>query len=265
MINIKSATEIIKMRKACQIVAELLDELETMIRPGVSTLEIDQYAESFIRAKGAVPAFKNYEVDGLPPYPAAICASVNQGIVHGIPSNQKILVEGDIIGIDVGVLCDGYHGDGARTYAIGEIKTEARNLMDVTLASLFKGIAQAREGKRVGDISAAIGEHIRQAGYYVADNLTGHGIGRHLHEEPQIPNSGEWGRGPRLRAGMCLAIEPMVNIGTNRVREIGWEFESADGSLSAHFEHTILVTKTDPEILTKVPGFPIELGMTDKR
>ncbi len=251
MIIIKSAKELEKMRKSNQMVAQLLSALSAEIRPGVSTRELDSFADDFIRSRGAVPSFKGYTADGLPPYPAAICASVNQGIVHGIPASKKILEEGDIIGIDVGVYYEGFHGDGAWTYAVGKISPEAERLMHITRAALEKGIAEAREGNRVGDISAAIGDYVQSCGYFVADNLTGHGIGRSLHEEPQIPNFGVRGRGPRLRKGMTLAIEPMVNIGTNRVREIGWEFFSADDSLSAHFEHTILVTDTDPEILTK--------------
>ncbi|MDD2332693.1 MAG: type I methionyl aminopeptidase, partial [Candidatus Cloacimonetes bacterium] len=234
MIIIKSAKDIDKMRKSNQIVGLLLAMLASQIRPGVSTRELDDFAEDFIRSRGAVPSFKGYQADGLPPFPAAICASINQGIVHGIPSTKKVLAEGDIIGIDVGVYCDGFHGDGAHTYAVGNVSREAERLMQVTRTALERGIAAAREGNRVGDISAAIGEYVQSAGYYVADNLTGHGIGRHLHEEPQIPNSGTRGRGPRLKKGMTLAIEPMVNIGTNRVREIGWEFFCADDSLSAH-------------------------------
>lgn len=242
------------MQASCQIVADLLDSLAQAIRPGVNTLELDALAYDFIRSRGGKPAFKGYRVPGLNPFPGTICASVNSGIVHGIPSEKVVLKEGDIIGIDVGVLKDGFYGDGARTYAVGRISAEAQRLMDATLESLKRGIASARDGNRVGDISHAIGSYVSALGYYVADNLTGHGIGRELHEEPQIPNSGTPGRGPRLKAGMTIAIEPMVNVGTNRVKEVGWEFFVADDSLSAHFEHTILITAAEPIILTQASG-----------
>ncbi|HPV00598.1 MAG TPA: type I methionyl aminopeptidase [Candidatus Cloacimonas acidaminovorans] len=250
MIYIKTPAEIEKMRKSCRIIGELLDALETIIRPGISTLEIDKFAEDFIGSRGGKPSFKGYRVDGLPPFPGSICASVNEQIVHGIPSAKKILQDGDIIGIDVGVVLDGYNGDAARTYRVGKISAEAEELLQVTKEALERGISAAIPGNRVGDISYAIGSFVAFRGYYVADNLTGHGVGRNLHEEPQIPNTGKPGRGPRLSAGMTLAIEPMVNIGTNRVLENGWEFKVADNSLSAHFEHTILVTDDKPEILT---------------
>lgn len=250
MIYIKTPAEIEKMRKSCRIIGELLDALETIIRPGISTLEIDKFAEDFIGSRGGKPSFKGYRVDGLPPFPGSICASVNEQIVHGIPSAKKILQDGDIIGIDVGVVLDGYNGDAARTYRVGKISAEAEELLQVTKEALERGISAAIPGNRVGDISYAIGSFVAFRGYYVADNLTGHGVGRNLHEEPQIPNTGKPGRGPRLSAGMTLAIEPMVNIGTNRVLENGWEFKVADNSLSAHFEHTILVTDGKPEILT---------------
>ncbi|HPI42220.1 MAG TPA: type I methionyl aminopeptidase [Candidatus Cloacimonas acidaminovorans] len=250
MIYIKTPAEIEKMRKSCRIIGELLDALETIIRPGISTLEIDKFAEDFIGSRGGKPSFKGYRVDGLPPFPGSICASVNEQIVHGIPNAKKILQDGDIIGIDVGVVLDGYNGDAARTYKVGKISAEAEELLQVTKEALERGISAAIPGNRVGDISYAIGSFVAFRGYYVADNLTGHGVGRNLHEEPQIPNTGKPGRGPRLSAGMTLAIEPMVNIGTNRVLENGWEFKVADNSLSAHFEHTILVTDNKPEILT---------------
>ena len=250
MIYIKTPAEIEKMRKSCRIIGELLDALETIIRPGISTLEIDKFAEDFIGSRGGKPSFKGYRVDGLPPFPGSICASVNEQIVHGIPNAKKILQDGDIIGIDVGVVLDGYNGDAARTYKVGKISAEAEELLQVTKEALERGISAAIPGNRVGDISYEIGSFVAFRGYYVADNLTGHGVGRNLHEEPQIPNTGKPGRGPRLSAGMTLAIEPMVNIGTNRVLENGWEFKVADNSLSAHFEHTILVTDNKPEILT---------------
>jgi len=240
------------MRQSCLILARLLESLHEQIKPGISTWEINNFADSFIRKQGAVPSFKGYTVPGLPPYPGAICASVNAVIVHGIPSKNVILKEGDILGVDVGVYLDGYHGDAAFTYVVGTVSDIAQKLLKVTQKSLEIGINAAVEGNRVGDISASIGEYVAANGFYVADNLTGHGIGRDLHESPQIPNSGQRGKGPRLQKGMTLAIEPMVNIGTNHVHEKGWEFSTADNSLSAHFEHTILITDGQPEILTRI-------------
>ncbi|MCK9557650.1 MAG: type I methionyl aminopeptidase [Candidatus Cloacimonetes bacterium] len=251
MIYLKSPSEIEKIRAACKIIAELLDSLEEMMKPGISTWELDAFAESFIRNRGGRPAFKGYQIPGLKPFPGTLCTSPNSVIVHGIPSRKVVLEEGDIIGIDVGVIKDGYYGDAARTYGIGGISSEASRLMEVTEAALAIGIRAAVAGARVGDISSAIGSYIRTQGYYAADDLTGHGVGRELHEEPQIPNTGRAGYGPRLKAGMTVAIEPMVNIGTNRVIEKGWEFMVADGSLSAHYEHTILISDAEAEILTK--------------
>lgn len=252
MIYLKSPDEVKKMRNSCLIIAQLFDSLQDMIKPGLTTLEIDSFADDYIRTKGGVPSFKGYTIPGLPPYPGAICASVNSVIVHGIPSKDVVLKEGDILGIDVGVYKDGYHGDGARTYTIGAVNNVTQKLLDVTKRSLEIGISMAVAGNRVGDISSSIGDYVKAHGYYVADDLTGHGIGRELHESPQIPNSGQKGKGPRLQQGMTLAIEPMVNIGTNKVREKGWEYSTADNSLSAHFEHTILVTNGQPEILTRL-------------
>jgi len=251
MIYLKSHNEILKIRAACQIVGQLLDLLSNMIEPGISTWELDHFAESFIRDSGGKPAFKGYQIPGLKPFPGTLCTSPNSVIVHGFPSKKVILKEGDIIGIDVGAIKDGYYGDAARTYAVGKVSEEASRLMEVTRTALSKGISAAVDGARVGDISYAIGSYITEQGYFAADDLTGHGVGRELHEDPQIPNTGRRGYGPRLQAGMTLAIEPMVNIGTNRVKEKGWEFSVADGSLSAHFEHSILVTNAEAEILTK--------------
>ncbi len=251
MIYIKSPSEVTKIRKASQIIGELLDTMASMISPGISTWELDKFAESFIRERGGKPAFKGYKIPGLKPFPGTLCTSPNSCIVHGIPSKKVILKEGDIIGIDVGVVKEGYYGDAARTYAVGQISAEAAKLMAVTRTALAKGIQAAVDGSRVGDISYAVGSYIASQGYFPADDLTGHGVGRELHEDPQIPNFGRAGYGPRLAAGMTLAIEPMVNIGTNRVIEKGWEFFVADGSLSAHFEHSILVTDAEAEILTK--------------
>ncbi|NLO43629.1 MAG: type I methionyl aminopeptidase [Candidatus Cloacimonetes bacterium] len=251
MIYQKSPAEIDKIRTASMVIAELFDELRKMIEPGISTLELDGFAESYIRDRGGRPAFKGYQIPGLKPFPGTLCTSINDCIVHGIPSRKAILKEGDLIGIDVGVVKDGYYGDAARSFAVGEVSEEAIRLMQITEQALARGIDAARAGNRVGDISHAIGSYILEQGYFAADNLTGHGVGRQLHEEPQIPNTGRAGYGPRLMPGMTLAIEPMVNIGTNRVKEKGWEFFTADGSLSAHFEHTIAITDADALILSK--------------
>lgn len=251
MIYQKSPAEIEKIKAACIVIAELFIELEKMIKPGISTLELDRFAESYIRDRGGRPAFKGYQIPGLKPFPGTLCTSINDCIVHGIPSGKEVLKEGDLIGIDVGVVKDGYYGDAARSFGVGEVSIEAIRLMEVTEEALARGIDAARAGNRVGDISYAIGSYILEQGYFAADNLTGHGVGRELHEEPQIPNTGRAGYGPRLMPGMTLAIEPMVNIGTNRVKERGWEFFTADGSLSAHSEHTIAITDSDALILSK--------------
>ncbi|HHE38995.1 MAG TPA: type I methionyl aminopeptidase [Candidatus Cloacimonetes bacterium] len=250
MIHIKNAAEIVKMRESNRIVAQLLQNLEDYIKPGISTLEIDKIAEDYILSQGAKPAFKGYVAYGLSPFPASICASVNSCIVHGIPSRKIILKEGDIIGIDVGTFKNGFCGDGARTYKVGEVSRKAEELMEITKQALNAGIEQAKHGARIGDISSAISSLVKKKGYFVADNLTGHGIGKKMHEEPIVPNFGIRGKGPRLKKGMTIAIEPMVNIGTHRIHEKGWEFFVADDSLSAHFEHTILITEGEPEILT---------------
>jgi len=251
MITIKNNSEIAKMRESNRIVGLLLHKLGDIIKPGISTYDIDKFANELIRNESGKAAFKGYSVPGLPPFPAAVCSSVNSCIVHGIPSKKKILNEGDIIGIDVGVYKDGYYGDAAKTFQVGEISEQAVALMAVTREALKRGISQARDGARVGDISHAIGSYVMSQGYFVADNLTGHGIGTSLHEDPIVPNIGVKGKGPRLKKGMTIAIEPMVNIGTNRVIENGWEFLVADGSLSAHFEHTILITENEAELLTE--------------
>ncbi len=251
MITIKNNSEIAKMRESNRIVGLLLHKLDAIIKPGISTYDIDKFADELIRNEAGKAAFKGYSIPGLPPFPAAVCSSVNSCIVHGIPSKKKILGEGDIIGIDVGVYKDGYYGDAAKTFQVGEISEQAIALMAVTREALKRGISQAKDGARVGDISHAIGSYVMSQGYFVADSLTGHGIGTSLHEDPVVPNSGVKGKGPRLRKGMTIAIEPMVNIGTNRVIENGWEFYVADGSLSAHYEHTILITDNEAELLTK--------------
>lgn len=254
MISIKNDQEIEKIREANRIVGLLLYDLENIIKPGISTWELDRFAEDLIRREGGFPAFKGYTMPGLTPFPSTLCTSLNSGIVHGLPSSSVILQTGDIIGVDVGVLKDGFYGDAARTYRVGKVSAEAEQLLKVTLEALSRGIAHAREGLRVGDISHAIGSYVTACGYFVADDLTGHGIGKKLHEEPIIPNFGERDKGPRLKKGMTLAIEPMVNIGTNRVIEKGWEYFVEDGSLSAHYENTVLITEGEPEILSVYKG-----------
>jgi len=250
MIKIKNSSEITKMRESNRIVALVLDEMVKYVKPGISTDELDKIALDIIKKEGAKPSFKGYSIPGLPPFPGALCISINSMIVHGIPQTKRILKKGDIVSIDVGAYKNGYHGDSAHTYCVGEVSPEAIKLLDVTKEALRLGILEAKPTNRVGDISNAIGQYVKENGFYVADSLTGHGIGKDLHEDPSIPNSGTKGRGSRLKAGMTIAIEPMVNVGTNLVKENGWEFTTADNSLSAHFEHTILITNDEPEILS---------------
>ncbi len=250
MISIKSGSEIEKMREANKIVGDLLDYLEGQLHAGMSTWQINKISREFILDAGAKPAFKGYSVPGLPPFPGDVCTSVNDAIVHGIPSKKRILQDGDIIGVDVGTHLDGFYGDAARTYAIGEVSVADKRLMKITKEALDTAVAMARNGNRVGDLSAAIESVAIKNGYFPADYLTGHGIGRSLHEDPSIPNVGRKGTGARLKAGMTLAIEPMFNMGTNKIIENGWECLVADGSRSAHFEYTVLVTEDAAEILT---------------
>ena len=245
----RTREEIDKLRKAGQLVAKTLRELGGAVRPGVTTSELDQLAESFIRDHGAEPAFKGYRG-----FPASICPSVNDEVVHGIPGS-RLLREGDIVGMDVGVKLDGFYGDAALTFPVGEVSDEARRLLEVTREALMLGIAQARAGNRVGDISSAVQTCVEGHGYSVVRALVGHGIGREMHEEPAVPNFGPAGRGPRLMTGLVLAIEPMVNIGGFEVvtRSDGWTVATKDGTLSAHFEHTVAVGPEGPEILSVVP------------
>ncbi len=248
MVILKSLQEIEKIRKACLIVANVLETIRTKVQEGVTTKELDDFAEQFIRDAGAKPAFKGYRG-----YPCSLCTSVNEQVVHGIPSKGVMLKQGDIISIDVGAVVDGFYGDAAITVPVGSITNEAERLIKVTEESLLKGIAEARPGNRLYDISAAVQSHVEAHGFSVVREFVGHGIGRNLHEDPQIPNFGDRGGGPRLRAGMVLAIEPMVNAGgcVTRVKEDGWTAVTADGSLSAHFEHTIAVMADGPLILTR--------------
>ncbi len=251
MIVLKSPAEIAKMRKACAIVAETLLKLEEAARPGVTTQDLDRLAEEALHAAGATPAFKGYRG-----YPAVLCVSINSEVVHGIPSPRRVLKEGDIVGLDFGAIVDGYYGDSAITVGVGRVSPEAERLMRVTREALEKGIEQARPGNRLIDISGAVQDHAEAHGYSVVREFVGHGIGTRLHEEPQVPNyrlSGPHSR-VRLSEGLVLAIEPMVNAGGPEVRvlEDGWTAVTKDGSLSAHFEHTLAVTAKGPVVLTRV-------------
>ena len=247
MISIKSAREIELMREAGRILAIVHDELEKALRPGMTTKEIDRLGEEVIRSYGCIPSFLNYNG-----YPASICVSVNDEVVHGIPSSKRVLKEGDIVGLDAGVIYKGYHSDAARTHAIGEVSKEAKELIRVTRESFFEGIKYAKEGNYLFEISSAIGKYARERGYGVVRDLCGHGIGANLHESPEIPNYEMNRRGVRLRRGMTLAIEPMINIGTHAVKWLDddWTVVTADGSLSAHYENTVLITEGEPILLT---------------
>jgi len=245
----KSAAEIEKMRRSGHLVREILDALKAAVKPGVSTMDLERIAAKMIQDAGAKPAFKGYY-----DYPCVLCTSINQEIVHGIPSEKRKLAVGDIVSIDCGVILDGYYGDAAITVAVGsEISPDLRKLLEVTEASLYRGIEQARVGNNVGDVGAAVQEYVEAAGFSVVREFVGHGIGTRLHEEPQVPNFGSKGQGAKLREGMVLAIEPMVNTGgpATRVLEDKWTAVTADGGYSAHFEHCVAVTKDGPVILTQ--------------
>ena len=252
MIELKSPQEIDKMRRANLIVAEVLDELAQSARPGVRTVELDQIAETMTLKRGARPAFKGYNVGGRV-FPSSLCISINDEIVHGIPSRDRALAEGDIVGLDFGVIFEGYYGDSARTVAVGRVDSEDERLMMVTEQALWAGIDQVRPGRRLGDLSAAIQECVEGAGFSVVREFVGHGIGKRLHEEPQVPNYGVRDRGMRLREGMVLAIEPMVNAGGPevRIKEDGWTAVTRDGRRSAHFEHSVAVTAEGPYVLSR--------------
>ncbi len=246
-ITIKSAREIELMTEAGRILEIVHNELEKALRPGMSTMDIDRLGEEIIRSYGCVPSFLGYN-----DYPASICVSVNNEIVHGIPSAKRIIKEGDIVSLDAGVIYKGYHSDAARTHAVGEISKEARDLIRVTEECFFEGIKFAKEGNYLFDISAAIGRHAEKHGYGVVRELCGHGIGTNLHEKPDIPNYEMNRRGVKLRKGMTLAIEPMINMGTAAVKWLDddWTVVTADGSLSAHYENTVLITENEPILLT---------------
>lgn len=251
MILIKSKKEIDYIRESCKIVAETLQLLKSNVKEGITTLELDSIAEDYIRSNNAIPAFKGYSQGGAPGFPGSICASVDDEVVHGIPGN-RVLMSGQIISIDIGVLKNNYYGDAAITVAVGNISQQKKNLIDVTEKSLYLGIDEAISGNRVHDISFAVQSFVEANGFSVVRDLCGHGVGRFLHEDPSVPNFGKKGTGPKLKNGMTLAIEPMVNAGSYEVTTAsdGWTIKTSDGSASAHFEHTILINNVSPEILT---------------
>ena len=249
MIVLRTAKEIDMMRKACQISAEALQIAGEAVKPGITTYEIDQIAYRYIKKQGAEPNFLNYNG-----FPATACISINDEVIHGIPSKNRVLKEGDIVSIDLGAKVNGYNGDNAATFACGVISDEAKRLCDTTRESLYLGIEQAIAGNRIGDIAFAIQSYCEERGFSVVREFTGHGIGTHLHEDPSVPNYGTAGRGQRLLPGMTIAIEPMINMGSKAVKCLpdGWTVKTLDGKLSAHFEHTIAITKGEPVILTKL-------------
>ena len=246
-VSVKSAREIELMRESCRLLEIVHDELGKMIRPGISTLDIDRKGDEMIREMGCIPNFKNYNG-----YPASICVSVNDEVVHGIPSRDRILMDGDIVSLDAGLIYKGYHSDAARTHAVGEISEEARLLIERTRQSFFEGIRNARAGAHLYDISNAIDGYISQFGYGIVRDLVGHGIGTSLHEDPQVPIFRQRRKGIRLVPGMTLAVEPMINLGRADVEWLDddWTVVTEDGSISAHYENTILITEGEPEILT---------------
>lgn len=252
MICLKSPREIEILRRANVIVAEILQELKEKVAPGVTTAELDALAEELIVKKKARSAFKGYTMAGRV-FPCSLCASINEEIVHGIPSD-RVLQDGDIIGLDFGVIYEGFYGDSAVTIGVGKVSDEAQRLMLVTEEALYNGIEQVQDGKRLGDLSAAVQKTAESAGFSVVRVFVGHGIGRKLHEEPPVPNYGEPDRGLKLKEGMVLAIEPMINVGGHEVemKEDGWTAVTKDGSLSAHFEHSVAVTKNGPYVLSKI-------------
>ena len=250
MIAIKNEQELLCMRQACKITAAARALAGEMVRPGVSTKEIDKAVHDYIVSQGAKPSFLNYNG-----FPASTCISVNDTVIHGIPGGY-VLQEGDIVSVDVGAYYKGFHGDCAATYPCGEISPQAQKLIDVTKQSFFEGIRFAKKGYRVSDISHAIGSYVEENGFSVVRSFVGHGVGAQLHEEPEVPNFGKPGRGPRLLPGITLAIEPMVNVGTHEVRILKdhWTVVTVDGKLSAHYENTVLITDGEPEILTVAEG-----------
>ncbi len=249
MVLLKSSAELEKMRRAGAVVAQVLVEIAELVKPGATTADLDLFAQTRTKELGAKPAFKGYHG-----FPATLCVSVNEEVVHGIPSKKRILKEGDIVGIDFGVILDGWFGDSARTFAVGKVAPEAQKLLEITEKSLHLGIEQARAGQHLFDIGHAVQNFVESHGYSVVREFVGHGIGKSLHEDPQVPNFGVRGKGMLLKPGMVLAIEPMINAGKPEVRVLsdGWTAVTVDKALSAHFEHTVAITDQGPEILTRV-------------
>ena len=254
MVTIKSKKEIKLMEEVCKIVALTYQELEKNIKPGMTTFELDRIAEETMRKYGALPAEKGYDIGikGVPPFPASICISINDEVIHGIPSKNRKIQDGDIVSIDTVALKNGFNGDAARTFIVGQASKEAERLVKVTKQAFFEGIKYAKPGYRIGDVSHAIGEYVRSQGYSVVREFQGHGIGKEMHEDPGIPNYGKAGRGIRLEPGMTLAVEPMVIQGKPNILQLedGWTIITEDGSLAAHYENTILITEKEPKILT---------------
>ena len=256
MVTIKSKKEIELMREASRITSLVHKEIEKVIKPGMTTLELDKFAEKIIKENGGIPAQRGYPSGekGVQDFPGVLCISINDEVIHGIPSSKKIIRDGDIVSVDLVVYKDGFNGDAARTFLVGNVSEEAKRLVKITKEAFFEGIKYAVKGNRIGDISHAIGEFVEKNGYSVVREFQGHGIGRKMHEDPGIPNYGKAGKGIRLEPGMTLAIEPMVIAGNNDIYqdEDGWTILTDDGSLSAHYENTILITEKEPEILTLV-------------
>lgn len=256
MVEIKSKREIELMKEACRVTALVHKKLEEVIKPEMTTWELDQIAEKVIRENGGIPAEKGYPSyeKGVPPFPGSICVSINDEIIHGVPSNRIKIKDGDIVSVDLVVEKNGFHGDAARTYLVGNVSQKAKKLVEVTRQAFFEGIQYAKPGNRIGDVCHAIGEFVQKNGYSVVREFQGHGIGRSMHEDPGIPNYGKQGRGIKLEPGMTLAIEPMVIEGKPDILELddGWTIITQDGSLAAHYENTILITEKMPEILTMI-------------
>ncbi len=255
-IYLKTEDEIDLMRKANRLVGETLAEIGKNIKPGVSTRQLDKIAEEFIRDNGAIPTFKNFPNPFGEPFPASICTSVNGVVVHGIPSDKVILKDGDIISVDCGTLLDGFNGDSAYTFCVGDVPAEVKKLLEVTKESLYKAIDVAKHGAHVGDIGCTVQDYCQSFGYGVVRELTGHGIGKEMHEEPAVPNYGRRGHGVMLKEGMCIAIEPMITLGDRRIGLLPdkWSIVTRDGKASAHFEHTIVIRKGHSEILSSFEG-----------
>lgn len=254
MITIKSDKEIKLMREACKLTASVYDYIGQIIKPGMSTWELDKLAEEFMRKHGGIPAEKGYPsgVRGVPDFPGSLCVSINDIVIHGVPSKDVIIKDGDVVKIDTVVLKNGYNGDAARTYLIGNVSSEAKKIAAVAKQAFYEGLKFAKEGNRVGDISHAIETYVRSQGFNLVREFQGHGIGKEMHEDPGVPNIGKAGKGPRLQAGMTICIEPMIMAGKEDIWELedGWSIATQDGSLTAHYENTVLITKNEPEVLT---------------